>query len=192
MAWAIFVPDSTSPPANTSGTAKPLDKVFNSVSRMGIYGVSSSSALASLLTALSAAGEDAPSTTKPVWAHTADTGILYKNTGSGWVEQLDERTLDQSNTVATTVGSGTAVSHIRHGMVSLVVNIASAGLTNGSLTTVATIAAAYRPAAQVGGGAYLSGYGGALLVNTDGTVQISNQTGATRNAVYASAVWPEA
>lgn len=126
----------------------------------------------------------------------ADGQIVYIATSKTFYGRVDGqwvtlRAPEQSESVATLVGSGSVVCTLRNGWVCLTISIASAGLANGGLTTVANVPAPFRPASSKGGGVYLSGYPGSILVSSSGDVQIANQSGAVRNIAQGSVIWPE-
>lgn len=106
--WPIHVPSAPAP-TNTTALAKPLDKVLNLVARGGIYSVPNAAALADLLTALAAAGEAAPSVSKPVYADVNDVQVIMRNSGSGWRRYASIIGSQASSDVVTLDANGRAV-----------------------------------------------------------------------------------
>jgi hypothetical protein len=101
---------------------------------------------------------------------------------TGWV--------DLTNTLA--VG---AVQYRRKGGSVHVRVVATAATVSGTTYTIVTsganaIPAIYRPSKNARGACDFSGFPGTLLVQTDGSVAVAQNSGAGRAAIEGAATWP--
>lgn len=183
-AWPIYRPTSQS---------KPLDALISHVARGGVYTIASTAERATLLAALAAAGQPAPSATVPLLAWRADAApgreLEYTKDGALWaaVAAIDSGWI----TFASGLTAGTSRYREVDGIGYVNVD-GTYATTSGTTHTIssAPLPAAIRPTANMRAGAYFGGFPGSLSINNLGDVTAIQNSGAGRTSVSGVIVYP--